>query len=82
VVVGDHTREELLRQVVVAEGIDLERQVDVLLGRLEDGLAPCNSSVVYEDRGVSECGADGGGGRGDGLGRGEIALEEADGRWC
>ena len=62
----------------MAEGVDFEGQVDVLLCRLEDGLAACDSGVVDQDRGVTECGADGRGGRGDGLGVGEVALEEAD----
>jgi len=79
VVGGDHGGQELLRQIVVAEGVDLEGEVDVLLCRLEDRFAACDSSVVDQDRGVTECGADGRGGGGDGLGVGEIAFEEADG---
>ena len=63
----------------MAEGVDLEGEVDVLLCRLEDGFAACDSGVVDQDRGVTERGTDGRGGGGDGLGVGEVALEEADG---
>lgn len=58
VAVGNHARKELLGEVVVAESVDLEGQVDVLFGRLEDGLAACDTCIVDEDRGVSQCGAD------------------------
>lgn len=81
-VVGDHAREKLLGKVVVAEGVDLEGQVDVLLGRLEDGFASCNTSIVDKYRGVAEGGANGGSGGRDGFGRAEVALEEANRWWC
>lgn len=80
--VGNHARKELLGEVVVAESVDLEGQVDVLFGRLEDGLAACDTCIVDENRGVSQCGADRRSGVGDGVGGAEVAFEEADRRRC
>lgn len=78
-VVLDHMWEELLGEVVVGEGVDLEGQVDVLLGAVEDCAAARDTRVVDEDGGVAERGADLSGGGFDRGGRGEIAVEVADG---
>jgi hypothetical protein len=56
----------LLSEVVVGEGIDLEGEVEILLGRVEDGLATGDAGVVDEDSWVAEGAADGGSGGGDG----------------
>lgn len=66
VVVLDHVREELMGEVVVGEGVDLEGQVDVFLGAVEDGAAARDAGIVDEDGWVAERGADFGGGRCDG----------------
>jgi hypothetical protein len=80
VVVGDHVWQELLGEVVVREGVDLEGQVDVELCGFEDRLAAHDTRVVDQHGGVAHGGADLGGGGGDGFGGGEVALEVAD-RW-
>jgi hypothetical protein len=82
VVVGDHVRKELLREVVVRECVDLEGEVDVFLGAFEDGLAAYNTGIVDQDSGVAERRADLTCSGGDGFGRREIAVEVADGGGC
>lgn len=82
VVVLDHVRQELLGEVVVGEGVDLEGQVEVFLGGVEDGLATGDAGIVDQDRGVAKRAADGGGSGADGRGGGQVALEEADRRRC
>lgn len=68
VVGGDHGGQELLREVVVAEGVYFEGEVDVLFGGFEDGFAARDARVVDEDGGVAERGADLRGCAGDGGG--------------
>lgn len=82
VVVLDHVGQELLSEVVVCERVDFEGQVDVLLSAVEDCAAARDTGVVDEHGGVAERGADLRGGGSDGGGRGEIAVEVADGGGC
>jgi hypothetical protein len=82
VVVLNHVRQELLGEVVVRKGIDLEGKADVLLGRLQDRLSSCDARIVDEDRGVAEFGADLGRGGRYRRRRGEVAVEVADGWRC
>lgn len=56
-VLGDHVWKELLSEIVVRKGVDLEGKVDVLFGAIEDRLAACDSCVVDEDGGVTDGGA-------------------------
>lgn len=77
-VVRDHMWEELLGEVVVREGIDLECEVDVLLRGIEDGFAAGDAGIIDQDGRIAERRTKGGcgglyGGRG-----GEIAVEVAN----
>lgn len=78
VVAADHVREELARQPVVGEGVDLELEASVGLAAAEDGAAAADAGVVDQDGGLAHGGADGGGGIGDGCRRGDVAFVEAD----
>lgn len=79
VVGGDHGGEELLGRPVVGEGVDVEGEADVALRGVEDAAALDDAGVVDEDGrladGLADLGRDGG----DGLGGGDVALEEVDG---
>lgn len=83
VVLLDHVGEELLGEEVVAQRVHVEGKADVVLGRVEDGLAAGAASVVDEHRGVAEGGAHGGRGLDDGRLVGEVAVEvlHRGGRW-
>lgn len=60
VVAGDHGGEKLLCEEVVADGVDVEGEADVVLGGVEDGLAARAAGIVDQNGGVTEGGADGG----------------------
>ena len=53
-----HVREELLCQVVVGERVDFERQIEILLGSVEDSFAARDARVVDQDGRVAERSAD------------------------
>lgn len=53
VVAFDHVRQELARQPVVREGVDLELDTGVCLRAAEDGLAAADASVVDKDSGLA-----------------------------
>ena len=53
-----HARQELLREIVVGERVDLERQVEVFLSGVDNCLAARDTSIVNQDGRVAECAAD------------------------
>lgn len=67
-VILDQTREKLLDHPVVRKGVDVKGKTDVLLGRVENGFAAGDTSVVDEDSRVTDLGADLLGDGGDFLG--------------
>jgi hypothetical protein len=81
VVVGDHVREELLRELVVADGIDLEGEAQVVVRGVEDGLAARKASVVHQHGGVADFGLDLGGGFFDGVVGAKVGVEVEDVWW-
>jgi hypothetical protein len=58
VVAGDEVWEEDLHEEVVRDGVDVEGEADVLLSRLEDGLAAGNTGVQDQDGWVADLGLD------------------------
>lgn len=76
---SNHGRQELLREVVVAEGIDVEGEGDVALGAVKDRLAARAAGVVDQDGRVAEVGLYGRAGGVDGGLGGEVDVEVADG---
>jgi len=58
----NHAGKELLREEIVRNGVDIEGEVNVELGGVEDGLAARAARIVDQNRRVAIHGADGGGG--------------------
>lgn len=54
VVFGNHIREELLNEKIMADGINEERKFDVCFCAVEDRLAASNTCIVDEDGRITE----------------------------
>lgn len=80
-VVRDHVWKELLCELVVRDGVDLEGETEVVVGGIEDGLAAREAGVVDEDGGVADFALDGGSAFFDCIGGAEIAVEVVDIWW-
>lgn len=74
----DHSREEFLDRVPVADEVDVEDLLEVLVGDIEDAERPANAGVVDENGRVAELGLDLVGDLGDAGGLCNVALVEVD----
>lgn len=81
-VAGDQGGEELVREQVVRDCVDVEGEADVLLGRVEDGLAARDAGVEDKDGWVADGFADLSSDGGEGGGGGDVTFEVVDVGGC
>jgi len=73
-----HGRQKLPHHPVVGKVVDVEGEAHVALAGVEERAADDDAGVVDEDGRVADAGAHLAGHGGDGLGRGDIAMEVVD----
>jgi hypothetical protein len=73
-----HRRHEFLCHPVMRQGINIERESDVFLSRIQDVLSARNASIIYQDCGLADILADFCGNGGDVGCRGDVTLVVVD----